>query len=191
MTDPQAELIQRVEDQFRHVDPVAQVVLNGHLLIEELLTEIIERFVFHPALLDQVNLGFFKKVHLARSLSLDEHDNDMWDLVLAINELRNQLAHSLDDDKRQPKIAKVRTLYFRETADTPEIEHQQTLADEIVLAFAASLVIGFLSTFRAEADRFRAMVRTLDRTMNPHRHQTAVDSDDSEDAPNKPDTRQR
>ena len=182
MTEPQADLIQRVQGQFRHIDPVAQVVLKGHLLMEELLTGIIERFLFHPDLLDQVNLRFFQKAHLARSLSLDEHDNDMWDLVLAINELRNQLAHSLDDDKRQPKIAKVRKLYFKEAADTPGIEHQRTLDDEVILAFAASLVVGFLSTFRAEADRFRDVVRNLDREMNPHRHTTDHEGGDSGDA---------
>src|SRR5579872_5211790 len=62
-------------------DDEALIVLQGHLVTEERITAVIEKFVFHPEHLEKARLSFAQKVHLARCLSLDESGNSMWDLI--------------------------------------------------------------------------------------------------------------
>jgi hypothetical protein len=62
-------------------DNAALIILKGHLVIEERLTSVIEKFVFHPEHLEQARLTFAHKLAIARSLSLDEDKNSMWSLI--------------------------------------------------------------------------------------------------------------
>src|SRR5207249_4373529 len=91
--------LKRFTEELQYVDEVSQTVLKGQLLIEEALTRIIAKFVFHSELIPALRLGFAQKMDLARSMSLDGSKNRMWDLIGGINELRNQLSHSLDTEK--------------------------------------------------------------------------------------------
>lgn len=50
-------------------DRAAMVLLKGHLVIEEKLTESIEKSVFHPDHLDGARLTFAQKLAICRSLS--------------------------------------------------------------------------------------------------------------------------
>ena len=59
-------------DQFaKHmleVDELAQVVLKGHLILEEGLTRILKLHVWNGEHVDDAGLGFYRKVQLAPSL---------------------------------------------------------------------------------------------------------------------------
>src|SRR5258708_6758278 len=119
--DPQfEELKRRSLEYLSNVDETTLVVLKGHLLIEELLDSIISTFVFHPEFIGADNLGFAQKLSIARSMSLDEHENAMWELATKLNSLRNELAHKLDSPKRAAKTRSVIDLYFRLSADMPD-----------------------------------------------------------------------
>lgn len=170
MNEKIAKIQSQLEEHFQHVDAITQVVLKGHLLIEEALERIIGKFVFHPEHMENVNLRFAQKLDVARSMSLDEQDNEMWDLAKVINSLRNELAHSLSSEKRKQKTQRVRDLYLK-LLDDKEIsaQHKQE-SDEVVLMWAATLILGFLTSFESEVDRFKAFVSALERTLNIHRH---------------------
>lgn len=170
MPDSLEELQQRFEEQLRHVDEVALIVLKGHLLIEEMLDSIISKFVFHPEFLEAANLRFAQKVSVARSISLDENNNDMWQLVVTLNTLRNELAHSLTSSKRAAKTEAVIELYFRLADDIPKSEELRGQPEHIVISYAIAFFLGFLSSFQAEIDRFRERIDALDQAVNPHRH---------------------
>ena len=45
-------------------------------------------------------------------MSLDEAENSLWEIVIAINALRNELAHALATEKRQRKLDRVKELYL-------------------------------------------------------------------------------
>ncbi len=100
--------------QLGTIDRVALVTLKGHLVIEEALMAIIDTFVFHPEELDATNLTSHAKVALARSLFLDENKNSMWELLLALNTLRNEMAHAIDSPKRAHRTNRVKALYRKE-----------------------------------------------------------------------------
>lgn len=159
---------ERFAKHLGELDEMTQIVLKGHLVLEVGLDEILKHFVFNPTLLDRSNLRFYQKIQLARAFSLDESDNNVWDLIEAINSLRNQLAHSLDEDRRRPKVERVKDLYFGMYEAVSDEETQ--LPDYLIVSFAVALCNGFLGSFHAEAERFRTMVDTLDFVVNPHRH---------------------
>jgi len=160
----------RFEELLGRVDETTLVVLKGHLLIEEMLESIITKFVFHPEFVEEASLRFAQKVAIARSMSLDEHENEMWQLAIKLNSLRNELAHSLSSPKRTAKTKAVIDLYFELTAEMPYSESQRSQPEPTVLAYAIALFLGFLSTFEDEVARFRAFVDSLDQAVNPHRH---------------------
>ncbi len=149
------------------VDEVAHVLLKGHLLIEESLSAVMDQYVYHREHLEEARLTFAQKTQLARALCLRKNMLGEWDLISAINSLRNDLAHRLNSSERGKKLAKVKDLYFRETAGFARIEEVKKESDVVVLSNACAHSAGFLSTFLADSRGFRQMVHTLDRQLNP------------------------
>ena len=153
---------------MQHVDELALTVLKGHLVLEEQLDRIVSKFLFHPEHLGAANLRFYQKVKVAQCMSLDEHDNSVWELLLSINSLRNHLAHSLEPEKRDQKLDRVKTLFASERDDATTDTSQ--MRDHEIVALAMAMVLGFLGSFEEEVERFRYWVGTLDSVVNPHRH---------------------
>jgi hypothetical protein len=171
MSDVHDRNLKQLTDQMRHIDELALVVLKGHLVLEEQLERILGKFLFHPEYLEEANLRFAQKVALARSMSLDEQANSMWELLLAMNGLRNELAHALHSEKRQRRFDRVKSLYMAESdASAAEVVG---CTDHELAANAIALILGFLGSFEEEVVRFKDWVSTLDRIVNPHRHKSA------------------
>src|SRR3990167_866653 len=90
-------------------DPIL-VVLKGHLLAEEILENLIKAKCRKPEALENIEIGFFLKVKLARALVGDTHPNGIifpdavWGMLEALNSLRNELAHALEPKKLDAKI---------------------------------------------------------------------------------------
>lgn len=171
MSTESERLNERVQAVFGALDETVTVVLKGHLLIEEMLDAIIRQFVFHPDYLDGARLSFSQKLHIARSMSLDEHKNGMWDIAIRLNSLRNELAHSLESDKRSVKTRAVIDAYFAQATEGEHLSLVRDQGEPVQLAFAASFFLGFLASFQAEVVRFREVIKGIDQIMNPHRHQ--------------------
>jgi hypothetical protein len=139
------------EEHFRYVDETAQIVLKGHLLIEESLDSIISTFVVHPEFVEMANLGFAQKLSIARGMSLNEHKNEMWEIAAKLNSLRNEIAHKLDSPKRAAKTKEVIDLYLRLSADMPDSTHRKH-EDHVLVSFAVVFFLGFLEAFQREID---------------------------------------
>ena len=169
----QPELEERLRRVGTHVylaDDIVLVVLKGHLLIEESLMAIIRKFVPHGEFIDEAKLGFYQKVQVARSLSWDEHRNEMWSLALGLNRVRNDMAHALEHPKVAAHIRALRTRYFEIFADSKGIKKEKEAPDTEVLKDIVIVTLGFLSSFEKEVERFRWWVRIMDGLVNPHRH---------------------
>ena len=160
--------LKQLAKQMRYVDELTMVVLKGHLVLEEQLERILATFVFHPNYLEDANLRFAQRVAIAQSMSLDEYANQMWDLIIAINALRNELAHTLNSEKRLKKFERVKSLYF--TINTETTEEDRNSHDHEVVTYAVALALGFLGSFEEELIRFKEWVNRFDRVVNPHRH---------------------
>lgn len=100
--DPKARFLRLIPDSG---DPVL-VLLRGHLLIEELLIEIIESRCKHPQVLKDARLSFFQVLRLAQALSTPKQisklskelskELDLWSNIEKVNRVRNVLAHTLE-----------------------------------------------------------------------------------------------
>lgn len=56
------EINQKFVDEIREVDDVAQIVLKGHLVMENLMTEAIETFALHGDFVDAARLQVHQKI---------------------------------------------------------------------------------------------------------------------------------
>src|SRR5262249_34301048 len=112
--------IQRFRAEMANVDVVAQVLLKGHLLLEEAICRIMDQYVFHREHLADARLSFHQKALIARSLCLRKNRFGEWDLLNAINSLRNDLAHRLNSQEREKKLAAVKDIYAREAGEVWE-----------------------------------------------------------------------
>lgn len=91
-------------------DDPTLIVLKGHLLAEEILENLIKAKCKHPEALDHVEIGFFLKAKLAHALIGNTHENGLilpesvWEMLGALNSLRNELAHSLEPKNWKQKF---------------------------------------------------------------------------------------
>ena len=113
-------VVKRFVEQMEAIDELTVVILKGHLLIEETLEKIITRFVHDGNYLLDAGLRFRQLVAIARSLDAYTPDVRIWEVILAANKLRNQLAHSLNPDQRRKKLDQFKAIYaefYPEAAD--------------------------------------------------------------------------
>jgi hypothetical protein len=145
--------------QFDHlslVDETALVVLKGYLLIEDALESIISSFVLHREIVEEAKLSFFQKVHLARSISVSEYNNEMWEIAGKLNSLRNEIAHSLHSPKRVTKTKNLIDLFVRLSKDDPEVDEiMKEKPEHYLVMLPVALLLGFLQAFRRHVEIFR------------------------------------
>jgi hypothetical protein len=158
----QAAMRKLIEQFHLKLDDLAIVLLKGHLMIEEVLTDILSASVRAPEYLRPANLRFYQKLCFARSVSLARGDHRMWDLMISLNALRNDLAHSLSTEARAPRLARVRELYLEEFRDA---EAHRTLNDKDLLTAAVAGCLGFLGAFLEEAKFLRSATADMDDVM--------------------------
>jgi hypothetical protein len=97
MRDPTEKLLHRfVAHLPLETTDQTLVVLKGHLLVEEMLREFVDRRVRHPDELPDARLTFQQCLCLARALDEDPSRAKLWRTVEKLNTLRNKLAHSLE-----------------------------------------------------------------------------------------------
>jgi hypothetical protein len=114
-TGPSSPSFERV---FKHllpqIDETAVVILKGHLIVEELLFDLLARRVFQDrAALSAAGLSFAKKLQLCRAWAPQPQIATFWELLVAINVLRNDLAHALDTPRRKQALSSIRDLYAK------------------------------------------------------------------------------
>ena len=173
----QAPYLDKYIDLFRkemaEPDSLQQVVLKGHLIIESALENIISIIFFHPEYVHKGRFGFEHKVRLARAYGLRKDQNSIWNLILSINAVRNEVAHNLAGEKRDQKLSQLRRLFEREASDEMRAELAKLevpideAPDELVITYSCALCTGFLGTFEADVSALRRMIDQIDLILNP------------------------
>jgi len=83
------------------------ITLKGHLLVEELLTEIlIKRLGKHNPLGIEISsrMMFNQKLNYCWSLIQNELSNDLWISLKKLNSIRNKMAHAVEPEGITSKI---------------------------------------------------------------------------------------
>lgn len=79
-------------------------VLKCHLLIEEVLSKLIERSVAAPEHIVKARLTFAQKICVARSVCTLEIKPWVWTALSQINRARNELGHGLSSSEIKGKV---------------------------------------------------------------------------------------
>lgn len=79
-------------------------ILKGHLLIEELIWQLICQKVDSPEALKGTRFNFEQQICLARALIRGKANSWEWEAASALNKIRNQLAHRLQPADLEAKL---------------------------------------------------------------------------------------
>lgn len=108
--------IQRFVRHLPRTEDKTLVILKGHLLIETLLRENIDRKLVKPKALKEGKLGFFQCVCIAEAIYAKETPSWLWVALRKLNNIRNLLAHNLEPVGVEDKITDFMT-YVEEHRD--------------------------------------------------------------------------
>jgi hypothetical protein len=153
------EFCAKATEHFQEVDPLTQVVLRGHLLLEERLNAIVKNSLYNPAFAEKLN--FHHKLLFARAFTVSQRGDVMWDLLAAINVLRNSIAHSLDAEQRRKKFQTVKALYLRELEDPELKKEDQDEPDHLLFLKAYALCEGYIRRAQQDAEMVGGMIRRM------------------------------
>ena len=156
----------RLMNEFGEVDALVQVVLKGHLLIEEKLTEALETYLLHGKHLDNARLQFHQKLSLCKGISTGESDNNMWNVIKQLNNLRNSLSHSLAIERRQKALDSLKSIYDQEFRELEMKKFDSVDPDVQICFIAITGCLGFLDSFLSEVKRLKQIIIDLDQIMN-------------------------
>jgi hypothetical protein len=161
-----ADIQAKFTEQLGYVDDVAQIVLKGHLVMEELMTESIQQYLLHGEFLELARLQFHQKLQLCRAMSVSDEKNDMWNLVASINSLRNHLSHSLDPAGRSKRIEALNATFSKEFPEHVPDDTGAMPREAAICMFAISASLGFLHAHFEEQRRFRSVILDMDKLLN-------------------------
>jgi hypothetical protein len=81
-------------------DPT-EIVLKGHLLMEETINRMLRSLLVTPDAIEGANLRFHQKLCLLRALDPAGPHSLIFDVAEKLNTLRNRLAHAIDHPKME------------------------------------------------------------------------------------------
>jgi len=123
-------------------DDILLNLLRTHLVLEGLLKEFIKAKAENPKHLH--DLGFYKTLYLAKSLSKDSKLQDLWDALEQLNGLRNKLAHYFspkDFDSKLETFVEFVEKKFSIKKKPEKIEDRTILATATLLNFFAPIAL--------------------------------------------------
>ena len=131
-----------IQESLESLEDVELILLKGHLVIEQLLTELLEQTLNEPERLKSIKPMFAKKLEFYLAISGNSIISEGLEVILKdLNSLRNKLAHNL----KHPNFNNLLTDWVQraarqriEDANDPEIIKQQLIT-------AVSFISAFLS----------------------------------------------
>ena len=80
------------------------VILKGHLLIEELLSELIEEKLKFPQAYKKIEFRFIQRLRLTEAFYKSDANVWLWTAIKMLNSIRNNLVHRIDDEDLNKKL---------------------------------------------------------------------------------------
>jgi hypothetical protein len=127
------EAIERVS----RVNEMIVTVLKNHLVVEQFMDE------FLAASGKKAKGSFADKAQHCQSLNPPEIDPPIWKVLTAANQLRNKIAHTLDQAEIKTKMDEVRSAYLASLSDQQR-PHSETLDDAHIVAAAFELCAAYI-----------------------------------------------
>lgn len=140
MKEPDFEKL--IQENLQSLEDVELILLKGHLVIEQLLTELLEQNLEEPERLKSINLMFYKKLEIYLAISGNSIISKNLEAVLKdLNLLRNKLAHDLKHPQFDQLLNEWVQHASRERIDDPD--NPEVIKQQLIVAI--SYISAFLS----------------------------------------------
>lgn len=106
----QDEKWERYQALLPDTDDLILVVLKGHLIIEEMLNDLINRLCPNPQHIESAKLNFVQLTYVAQSMLLLPVMDGAWAAIKVLNTLRNKLSHHLEPKDMEKYIVELERL---------------------------------------------------------------------------------
>jgi len=138
--------LERFKRHMPRGNDLTLIVLKGHLLLEEILTGIIEDNCRHPRALVEARLEFYQKLVLAKALLPLGQNNELWKGVEKVNSIRNKFAHHIEPEGIVDKIDDLIVDWIEPGFGCPKDTSSRAKALKSVLAFLCGAISGARET---------------------------------------------
>jgi hypothetical protein len=128
-------------------------VLQNHLLIEQFMVGMLE-----AAGKETEDLTFYQKLTACEDLKAQEIEEWVFPLLKKANELRNKIAHTLDQEQIKVKMDEVRAAFLASLRLPGDVAAYTKFSDDIIAA-SAFQHCGSLSSARQRASKAGAAAR--------------------------------
>jgi len=126
-------------ERVNRLNEMMVTVLKNHLVVEQFMDE------FLVASGKKANGSFADKAQHCQSIKPPEIDPPIWKVLTASNQLRNKIAHTLDQAEIKMKMDEVRAAYLAALSDQQR-PHSEKLDDLRIAAAAFELCAAYLVT---------------------------------------------
>jgi hypothetical protein len=159
--------------RLTETDEIANVILKGHLIAESALNDIICVIFFHPEHIPETWLLFERTVQIVRAMSLRTNNYPGWDGVLALNSLRNEIAHKHAGLGRQKKMDRLRQACLANLMPEKAKLHEGDSDCEMAVLACAGCA-GFLAHVEDDFRALRSHIDELDAKINPNKERVPI-----------------
>lgn len=146
--------------QLSEIDEYAQIILKGHIVIEQKLNEIIRYIFFHPDYVLNARLRFEQKLEMVRAYSVNAHDHLDWSFLRKFNELRNIIAHEPPGERRTQKMAAIHTLFLDLTIPDQRLKYKNSTQETFALSVCMRCA-GFLEYIGDDLGQLYCDIRNM------------------------------
>jgi len=112
------------------------IVMKGHLMIEQRMSNLMKAMSNRPGCIDKSNLNYSQLSWCCKALTPSHHwdDDEVWRTVAKINEARNCIAHELEPGKKLRVIMKeaYKLLYGRYYSNRKATENTRQMLAELL-----------------------------------------------------------
>ena len=139
---PQGDEINKLVDELvQQRDELRDIVLRGHLMVEQMLERAITAWLPEPSSFEEARLGFHQKLSLVRGLNVRHPNEPLWRALAALNSLRNDFAHKLTSTQRDQRV---RNFLEVTESDFPVPETVRKGKKELPIHLEAALAFAYL-----------------------------------------------
>ena len=101
------QILATLEKHLGKAENVEIILLKGHMVIEQILNELLSLYIKEENDLEKLNLTFSKKLELLKALEKSKgFSNRELNHLNELNRIRNKLAHKLDFDDYHDDLKK-------------------------------------------------------------------------------------
>jgi hypothetical protein len=140
--DHKGEPIFLYDQHMPETDALEYLTLKGHLLVEKMLVRLGQLTLSDPEHFRLLKLqSFYARACVVRASVREICQDRHWDLILTLNQVRNDYAHNLEPPKVEEKLSKL----FQTDDDLhPKAEAANTITHPVRLRLVIKHLVEFL-----------------------------------------------